>query len=426
MNKSLPLLALPALLTACVAKGPTSAPSDLPSDSIARIDTIYAQLDSASAFVPSDYAIASTPGHRRFLYDTKTGEALYALAPDEEINSLIARGDSSAYFTLYAPSENYYYDQIVDQRGRRLLSGPAYFYGLADGRVRAVVGLEEKEFDLARTAPGTEVMPTLYPSEVRRQRVQGMKTMTVVPSDGRSADARNTVYLNLSYEVPTASTPAGYAMGTWVLGHVVESLALMDTLPYRPVVRTRDDYSIAREAIRRHFFAVNDSLAAYSGSPVGVSVYMGLHWCKGGFYTYYRDMYNYGGGAHGYFTQTYLTYDFAAGRPLTASRLFRPECMDDVRRLLLARLAADRSRSYGTSITPEQLVDKEGDIDVDDTRPRPAATRSTVPALMPQGVVYAFQPYEYGSYADGVIRVVLPYTEVKPLLRPDVVRRLGL
>ena len=45
---------------------------------------------------------------------------------------------------------------------------------------------------------------------------------------------------------------------------------------------------------------------------------------------------------------------------------------------------------------------------------------------MPQGVVFAFQPYEMGSYAEGVVRVVLPYSSVRSSLRPEAARRLGL
>ncbi len=426
MTKSAYLFALAALLTACGAPSPKNAPADLPADSIASLDTLPAQSDYASVSVPSGFAIATTPGGDRYLYDLSAHRATYALSPDEDIHYLVASSPQSAYFTLYTSAESFGFQQIVDQSGRRILTGPASYAGLGGSSVRASLGLEERVFDLGQTKPGTQVMTPAYPALVRQQSVQESKVMDVVAFDDEPSDRQNTVYLNLLYEVPAAATPAAYAMGTWVLDKVIEPLDLMDSLNYHPVVRTRDDYSIVRETLPRRFFAANDSVAAYSSFPVGIGVYLSLRWCEGDFYTYYRDMQSFTGGAHGYYMQNYFTYDMQAGCPLTASRLFRPEAMPEVRRLLLEKLAADRSQALNDTVTPAQLVEQYGDLVIDDTQPCPEGALSPVPALVPQGVVYAFQPYEYGSYAEGIIRAVLPYSEVKPLLRPEVVERLGL
>lgn len=55
--------------------------------------------------------------------------------------------------------------------------------------------------------------------------------------------------------------------------------------------------------------------------------------------------------------------------------------------------------------------------------PRQERYRSNViprPALTSRGVVFSYQPYEIGCYADGDIHFVLPYAEIKDLLNPEM------
>ena len=206
MTKSAYLFALAALLTACGAPSPKNAPADLPADSIARLDTLPAQSDYASVSVPSGFAIATTPGGDRYLYDLSAHRATYALSPDEDIHYLVASSPQSAYFTLYTSAESFGFQQIVDQSGRRILTGPASYAGLGGSSVRASLGLEERVFDLGQTKPGTQVMTPAYPALVRQQSVQESKVMDVVVFDDEPSDRQNTVYLNLLYEVPAAFT----------------------------------------------------------------------------------------------------------------------------------------------------------------------------------------------------------------------------
>lgn len=426
MKNLLLALSAAAILTSCGGRDAATMPIDLPADSIAHLDTLMAMSDFMSDATPSDYAIAWTHGGRRYLYDLSAGQATFHLSDGEDIYNQITRNDTAAYFLMYSPAETYGYQQIIDQTGRRLLSGPARYEGLPGGKVRVRMGLEQEDYDLARTQPGTWVLGLTCPEAVRPAVVTGSQTMDMDTVLGRPAGAQNTLYLSLHYEEPLGTTAADYAMGTWVLAQVAEPLALRDSMTYRPVIHTRDDYSRARGDLRRHFFAANDSVAAWSSTPVGVSVSMSLRWRQGDYYTYYRDTQNYTGGAHGYYTETYLTYDLAEGRPLTAGGLFRAEALGRVRALLLDSLAADRSRALGETITPADLDSQYGPVVFSETTPGSGEGITAVPALMPQGVVFAFQPYEMGSYAEGVVRVVLPYAAVRSSLRPEAARRLGL
>ncbi len=426
MKNLLLALSAAAVLTSCGGRDAATMPVGLPADSIAHLDTLMAMSDFMSEATPSDYAIAWTHGGRRYLYDLSAGRATYSLAEGEDIYNLITRNDTAAYFLMYSPAGTFGYQQIIDQAGRRLLSGPARYEGLPDGKVRARMGLEQDDFDLARTQPGTWVFGAACPEAVRPAVVTGSLTMDMDTVFGYPAGAQNTLYLSLYYEEPIGTSAADYAMGTWVLGQVAEPLALQDSMTFRPVIHTRDDYSRARGSLRRHFFAANDSVATWSSAPVGVGVSMSLRWRQGGYYTYYRDTQSYTGGAHGYYTETYLTYDLAEERPLTASGLFRPEALGRVRALLLDSLAADRSRALGEAVLPSRLDSLYGPVILSDHASASGTGVTAVPALMPQGVVFAFQPYEMGSYAEGVVRVVLPYSSVRSSLRPEAARRLGL
>ena len=414
------------MLTACGSRGVAMSDLLLPTDSIVQLDTLPSRSDYTVPAVSSDYAIAWTHGGQRYLYHLPTGRASYCLAKGEDIYDLITQCDTAAYFTFYTPSENYGYQQIIDVHGRRLLSGASRFSGLPGGKVRVQSGIEECTVDLTQTRPNTWTPAPAYPDRVTPVSVSGSVTMDVDTVFGYPAGTQNTLFLNLHYEEPNGTSAADYAMGTWMLGRVVEMVGLLDSMDYHPVIRTRDDYSRARESLRRHFLSANDSVAAWSSAPVGVGVSMSLRWCKNGFFTYYRDTQSYTGGAHGFYTEAYLTYDLSSGCPLTSQGLFRDGALPDVRRLLLDSLSAGRSQALGHPVTADELDRLYGPVVLADELPPSGGGVLARPALMPQGIVFSFQPYEMGSFAEGVIRAVLPYAAVKPYLRPEAARRLGL
>lgn len=46
--------------------------------------------------------------------------------------------------------------------------------------------------------------------------------------------------------------------------------------------------------------------------------------------------------------------------------------------------------------------------------------------ITPTGINFVYNPYEIASYADGIITLFLPYSQMKDLLKPEFKQRMGL
>ena len=133
--------------------------------------------------------------------------------------------------------------------------------------------------------------------------------------------------------------------------------------------------------------------------------------------TYRVDDYAYYGGAHPYYQVFYLTFDNERHQLLGMKDIFREGCTDEVIRRLKAK-AGNWSIYCNEEIEEFALKNME---------PRQERYRSHViprPALTKSGVVFSYQPYEIGCYADGDIHFVLPYAEIKDLLNPGIINTL--
>jgi len=116
--------------------------------------------------------------------------------------------------------------------------------------------------------------------------------------------------------------------------------------------------------------------------------------------------FDFSGGAHGNYGSTGASYDLRTGRRLRYADIFRPAAAAQLPALLeaavrpLVGLAADESLD-------KQLFVKQMPV-------------SKNVYLTTGGVVFIYQPYEIASYAQGEIRVFLPLSELRPLLRPGL------
>ena len=113
--------------------------------------------------------------------------------------------------------------------------------------------------------------------------------------------------------------------------------------------------------------------------------------------------YDFSGGAHGNYGSTGASYDLRTGRRLRYADIFRPEAAAQLPAMLatavrpLVGLAADEPLD-------KQLFVKQMPI-----------TKNVY--LTAGGAVFIYQPYEIAAYAQGEVRVFLPLSELRPLLR---------
>lgn len=119
---------------------------------------------------------------------------------------------------------------------------------------------------------------------------------------------------------------------------------------------------------------------------------------------YFR--YSYSGGAHGGYSTQVVSYDTRTGRALHYADIFRPEA----RPRLQALLDAAARRQLGLAPT----ASLEGPLFV----PRVPVTTNVF--LTGGGATFVYAPYEIASFAQGEIRLFLPFAELQPLLQPGL------
>jgi len=113
--------------------------------------------------------------------------------------------------------------------------------------------------------------------------------------------------------------------------------------------------------------------------------------------------YDFSGGAHGNYGSTGASYDLRTGRRLRYADIFRPEA------------AAQLPAMLATAVRPLVGLAADDPLDKQLFVKQMPITKNVY--LTTGGVVFIYQPYEIASYAQGEVRVFLPLSELRPLLR---------
>lgn len=113
--------------------------------------------------------------------------------------------------------------------------------------------------------------------------------------------------------------------------------------------------------------------------------------------------YNFSGGAHGNYGTTAASYDLRTGRRLRYADIFRPTAE--------VRLSALLGRAVRplVGLAASDPLDKQLFVN------QMPVTHNVF--LTAGGAVFIYQPYEIAAYAQGEVRVFVPLSELRPLLR---------
>lgn len=107
----------------------------------------------------------------------------------------------------------------------------------------------------------------------------------------------------------------------------------------------------------------------------------------------YFDM----GGAHGLEPSSYSCYDLVTGERLTLDDLVSRENQAKILRLIREQLLVTHSKDISEKATIENALFM----------------------LLPKGILFTYNQYWIGSYADGIIRATIPYSKFRHLLKPS-------
>ena len=129
--------------------------------------------------------------------------------------------------------------------------------------------------------------------------------------------------------------------------------------------------------------------------------------------TYQKYTHEYGGGAHGYYTERLHSYDHVHGQEIDFDYLFNPQCKPQLHEMLL-KIAKKCPMYKDCEYNINDYVcvtDNEGNPTGELQFPQPG--------LSEKGIVFSFQPYDICYFAAGTFHFTIPYEEVQHLLTPQ-------
>ena len=137
-------------------------------------------------------------------------------------------------------------------------------------------------------------------------------------------------------------------------------------------------------------------------------------------YVSYQEYTNcYGGGAHGFFTEKLISYDYVHRREIDVDYLFKPQALKEVASVLLKE--AENTFSY-----QHWEPNLKSFLEKDEDGKKLDGVRLPNPGLAKEGFVFSFQPYEIGPFAAGTFHFTVPYGKVKHCMTDQAKWCLGM
>lgn len=109
--------------------------------------------------------------------------------------------------------------------------------------------------------------------------------------------------------------------------------------------------------------------------------------------------YGYTGGAHGMDSEKGFTFNLSDGKRITEAQLFDREYKPELSRILTAHLKQAVNKEIYDMLFIKTLEPNENFY------------------LDPEGITYIYGRYEIGPYVSGIVRVTVPWEELKDILR---------
>lgn len=154
-----------------------------------------------------------------------------------------------------------------------------------------------------------------------------------------------------------------------------------------------------------------------------------MHVCNPRFVTYSIYEYDRIGIGHGMYTESFSTLDLSSGKCLTNNDILKTNTLDKVKKLLFETMFKDKCyREWHQGVeTPEDIEawiegwqSPSAILEGTEWEEPKREVTFELPegALSETGVVFSFQPYEIGCWAEGAYHFVIPYKRLMPYLTP--------
>ena len=234
-----------------------------------------------------------------------------------------------------------------------------------------------------------------------------LETLTIEKKEGPDCDKPDSLRLNcveVSFRYPSvkdANSPLKAIVEAWSKDFMTSLVAYADE---------PDNMPLLDDAIQS-FIDMHDEMVAEI--PDGPAYYIAETWDtvllnNGKRLTLKIDGYNYAGGAHGNSAAAVATWDVATGKQVYLEDLITD--MDALR--------ARTEKKFREAKTEIFKPESEGGwgFNFDETFPFKIADNT---GLTENGIYFCYVPYEVGPYAMGSTEFVLPFDEIKDLMKPE-------
>ena len=208
----------------------------------------------------------------------------------------------------------------------------------------------------------------------------------------RLAEFSNGVRFSFSVDFPDSSVAYAKEIREWLCKKSIETLTL-DEADQRKII---NDNQLERYVSGLYFSSQKEEYGnSEEDHPAAEFFELTLQSVKysSRYVTYQELTHEYGGGAHGYYTERFISYDFVHNQEIDYHYLFEDGCEEQILKLLKDEARKD---PHYQEWKPKLCLSHFG--------------------LSSKGVVFSFQPYEISCFAAGTFHFVVPYKKLKPYL----------
>ena len=300
------------------------------------------------------------------------------------------------YYLLYVDYEKVHFLSLLSESREVSIIGPAtpcdtlYQDGFICGRL----GVEQVRRPLAEMRNDSMLVANKFPKLFTR-------CESVSPCNFKACDTNNFGY-KILVDFPTAEGGEWDYLRFWLINYV-DSFTNMDMMYYDDVYLEKniDQSMLPTEMIRKahpEAFEIEDIADGQAivdhfrdmymrqvyylknldfSFPLSyLRIFMSPRFVSDRYVTYFISTNFFAYGAHDFPLERYVTFDMKRMEVVSAKTFFRDAVLDDVRHIL-----AEEMERQGCSL---------GDIDLPQ------------PAVFGDDVVFSFQPYQIGSFAEGI------------------------
>lgn len=143
------------------------------------------------------------------------------------------------------------------------------------------------------------------------------------------------------------------------------------------------------------------------GPDLSNTLYMqgSIDFFNGKILCYKTYMETYTGGAHGHYSYNYIVFDMTDGSVISASDIFNEGYKNGLSKILRNRAKTTNNWSEEDLISNLNSPDE---IEASDNF-----------RISNDSITFVYNPYEIGSYATGIVKISVPFDEIKEFLKDD-------